>query len=109
MFCDLVGSTSFAARLDAEDWRNLVGGYLDEASAAVTGLGGHVLKKLGDGLMALFGYPHAQENDAEHAVRAALAIQARSPTSTPATRRPARRNCRPDRPRHGPRRGRRHG
>ncbi len=75
MFCDLVGSTDLAARLDAEDWRNLVGAYLDEASAAVTGLGGHVLKKLGDGLMALFGYPHAQENDAERAVRAALAIQ----------------------------------
>ncbi len=52
-----------------------MGAYLDEASAAVTGLGGHVLKKLGDGLMALFGYPHAQENDAERAVRAALAIQ----------------------------------
>ena len=41
----------------------------------MTDLGGHVLKKLGDGLMALFGYPHAQENDAERAVRAALAIQ----------------------------------
>ena len=75
MFCDLVGSTSLAARLDAEDWRNLVGAYLDVASAAVTGLGGHVLKRLGDGLMALFGYPQAQENDAERAVRAALAIQ----------------------------------
>ena len=75
MFCDLVGSTSMAAKLDAEDWRNLVNAYLDEASAAVTGFGGHVLKKLGDGLMALFGYPQAQENDAERAVRAALAIQ----------------------------------
>src|SRR3984957_10144281 len=75
MFCDLVGSTSLAARLDAEDWRDLVGAYLDEASAAVTSLGGHVLKKLGDGLMALFGYPQAQENDAERAVRAALAVQ----------------------------------
>src|SRR5271170_2154203 len=75
MFCDLVGSTTLAARLDAEDWRNLVAGYLDEASRAVTSLGGHVLKKLGDGLMALFGYPQAQENDGERAVRAALAIQ----------------------------------
>ena len=75
MFCDLVGSTSLAAKLDAEDWRNLVNAYLDQASAAVTDLGGHVLKKLGDGLMALFGYPQAQENDAERAVRAALAIQ----------------------------------
>ena len=75
MFCDLVGSTSLAAKLDAEDWRNLVNAYLEEATKAVTGLGGHVLKRLGDGLMALFGYPHAQENDAERAVRAALAIQ----------------------------------
>ena len=41
----------------------------------MTDFGGHVLKKLGDGLMALFGYPQAQENDAERAVRAALAIQ----------------------------------
>src|SRR6516164_5133081 len=75
LFCDLVGSTSLASKLDPEDWRNLVNAYLDEASSAVTGLGGHVLKKLGDGLMALFGYPQAQENDAERAVRAALAIQ----------------------------------
>ena len=75
MFCDLVGSTGLAAKLDPEDWRNLVNAYLDEASGAVTGFGGHVLKKLGDGLMALFGYPQAQENDAERAVRAALAIQ----------------------------------
>jgi class 3 adenylate cyclase/predicted ATPase len=75
MFCDLVGSTGLAAKLDAEDWRTLVNAYLDEASAAVTGLGGHVLKRLGDGLMALFGFPHAQENDAERAARAALAIQ----------------------------------
>jgi class 3 adenylate cyclase/tetratricopeptide (TPR) repeat protein len=75
MFCDLVGSTSLASRLDAEDWRNLVSSYLDKASSAVTELGGHVLKRLGDGLMALFGYPQAEENDAERAVRAGLAIQ----------------------------------
>jgi len=75
MFCDLVGSTSLAAKHDPEDWRNLVKAYLDEASEAVTGLGGYVLTKLGEGLTALFGYPQAQENDAERAVRAALAIQ----------------------------------
>jgi class 3 adenylate cyclase/tetratricopeptide (TPR) repeat protein len=74
MFCDLVGSTGISAKLDAEDWRDLVGGYLDAASAAVTRMGGHVAKKLGDGLMALFGYPLAQENDAERALRAALEI-----------------------------------
>jgi class 3 adenylate cyclase len=75
LFCDLVGSTSLAAKLDAEDWRNLVNSYLDEATSAVNEFGGHVLKRLGDGLMALFGYPRAQENGAERAVRAALAIQ----------------------------------
>jgi len=75
MFCDLVGSTGIAAKLDAEEWRDLVGGYLDAASAAVTEMGGHVAKKLGDGLLALFGYPVAQENDAERAARAALSIQ----------------------------------
>jgi class 3 adenylate cyclase/predicted ATPase len=75
MFCDLVGSTTISAALDAEDWRNLVNVYLDAASEAVTQMGGHVAKKLGDGIMALFGHPIAQENDAERAVRAALAIQ----------------------------------
>ena len=38
-------------------------------------MGGKIAKKLGDGLMALFGYPMAQENDAERAVRTALSIQ----------------------------------
>ncbi len=75
MFCDLVGSTDISAQLDAEEWRDLVGGYLDAASAAVTEMGGHVAKKLGDGLMALFGYPVAHENDSERAARAALSIQ----------------------------------
>jgi class 3 adenylate cyclase/predicted ATPase len=75
MFCDLVGSTAISARLDAEDWRNLVSAYLDAASEAVTQMGGRVATKLGDGLMALFGHPIAQENDSERAVRAALLIQ----------------------------------
>ncbi len=75
LFCDLVGSTGVAARLDAEEWRDIENAYLDAASKAVTDFGGRVAKKLGDGLMALFGYPTAQENDAERAARAALAIQ----------------------------------
>jgi class 3 adenylate cyclase/predicted ATPase len=75
MFCDLVNSTGIAAKLDAEEWRDLVGAYLDAGSAAVMEMGGHVAKKLGDGLMSLFGYPLAHENDAERAARAALSIQ----------------------------------
>src|SRR5215475_8873663 len=59
MFCDLVGSTSLASQLDVEDFRNILNAYLNEASNAVAGFGGHVLRKLGDGLLALFGYPKA--------------------------------------------------
>ena len=51
LFCDLFGSTGISAGLDAEDWRDLVGAYLDAASAAVMEMGGRV-KMLGDGLMA---------------------------------------------------------
>ncbi len=75
LFCDLVDSTGIASRLDAEEWRDLVGAYFEVASAAVTEMGGTVAQKLGDGLMALFGYPTAHENDAERAARVALAIQ----------------------------------
>ena len=44
MFCDLVGSTTISAALDAEDWRNLVSAYLDAASEAVKQMGGRVAK-----------------------------------------------------------------
>jgi class 3 adenylate cyclase len=42
MFCDLVDSTGIAAKLDAEEWRDLVGAYIDAASAAVVEMGGHL-------------------------------------------------------------------
>jgi class 3 adenylate cyclase len=44
---------------------DLLGTYVDVASAAVTELGGKIIRKQGDGLMVLFGYPVALENDAE--------------------------------------------
>jgi class 3 adenylate cyclase len=75
MFCDLVDLTGIATRLDAEEWRGLVGAYLDAASTAVTEWGGKVSDKLGDGLIALFGYPVEQESDLQRAAHAARAIQ----------------------------------
>jgi class 3 adenylate cyclase len=42
MFCDLVDSTGIGAKLDAEEWRDLSGAYLDAASAAVVEMGGKV-------------------------------------------------------------------
>jgi class 3 adenylate cyclase/tetratricopeptide (TPR) repeat protein len=74
LFCDLVGSTAIAAQLDPEEWRETVGEYHRVAAEAITRFGGHVVKYLGDGVMALFGWPEAHDNDAERAARAGLAI-----------------------------------
>jgi class 3 adenylate cyclase len=74
LFCDLLGSTEIASRLDPEEWRELVASYHRAAADAITRFGGHVAKYLGDGVMAFFGYPEAHENDAERAVRAGLQL-----------------------------------
>jgi class 3 adenylate cyclase/tetratricopeptide (TPR) repeat protein len=74
LFCDLVGSTEIEARLDPEEWRETVAGYHRAAAEEITRFGGHVAKYLGDGVMALFGYPEAHDNDAERAARAALSM-----------------------------------
>ena len=67
LFCDLVGSTEIAARLDPEEWRALMADYHRAAADAITRYGGHVAKYLGDGVMAYFGWPEAHDNDAERA------------------------------------------
>src|SRR5262245_56377642 len=74
LFCDLVGSTPLSQQLDAEEWRDVLAQYQKAASAAVGRFGGHVARKLGDGLLIYFGWPTAREDDPERAVRAGLAI-----------------------------------
>jgi class 3 adenylate cyclase/tetratricopeptide (TPR) repeat protein len=74
LFCDLVGSTEIAARLDPEEWRSIAARYQRSAAEAVTRMGGHVAEYLGDGLVVYFGWPEAHEDDAERAVRAGLAV-----------------------------------
>jgi class 3 adenylate cyclase/predicted ATPase len=72
MFVDLVGSTELSARMDPEDWREVIGAYQKCVGEATTCLGGFVAKHLGDGVLIYFGYPTAHEDDAERAVRAGL-------------------------------------
>ncbi len=74
LFCDLVGSTEIASRLDPEEWREIVGEYHRAAAQAIERFGGYVAQYLGDGVMAYFGWPEAHDNDAERAARAGLAI-----------------------------------
>src|SRR5690242_11652377 len=60
MFCDLVGSTALAARLDPEDLREVIGAYHRCAAATVARFDGFVAKYMGDGVLIYFGYPQAQ-------------------------------------------------
>ncbi len=74
MFCDLVGSTALSARLDPEDLRAVIGAYHRCVAKVIGRGGGFVAKYMGDGVLAYFGYPRAEEHDAERAVRAALKL-----------------------------------
>jgi class 3 adenylate cyclase/predicted ATPase/DNA polymerase III delta prime subunit len=74
MFVDLVGSTALSSRLDPEDLREIIGAYHRCVADTVARFGGFVAKYMGDGVLVYFGYPQAQENDAEQAVRAGLAL-----------------------------------
>jgi len=74
MFCDLVGSTALAARLDPEDLREVIGAYHRAVAEIVAGFDGFVAKYMGDGVLVYFGYPRAHEDDAERAVRAGLGV-----------------------------------
>jgi class 3 adenylate cyclase len=72
MFCDLVGSTEIAARLDPEDLREIIGAYHKCVAETIRRFDGFVAKYMGDGVLVYFGYPHAHEDDAHRAVLAAL-------------------------------------
>jgi class 3 adenylate cyclase/tetratricopeptide (TPR) repeat protein len=74
MFCDLVGSTALSARLDPEDMWGVIASYHACIGEVVGRHNGMVARYMGDGVLAYFGYPRAQEDDAEQAVRAALAL-----------------------------------
>jgi class 3 adenylate cyclase/predicted ATPase len=74
LFCDLVGSTELAVRLDPEDLGAVMSAYHRATAAVVERFGGHVGRYLGDGVLAYFGWPRAHEDDAERAVRASLEL-----------------------------------
>ena len=90
MFVDLVGSTALSARMDPEDWGGFIGTYNDAVATVVTRYEGFVAKFLGDGVLCYFGWPKANEDDAERSVRAGLEIiDAVSRLSLPVDEKPA--------------------
>ncbi|MGA2527917.1 MAG: adenylate/guanylate cyclase domain-containing protein [Acidimicrobiales bacterium] len=76
LFCDLVGFTPLSESRDPEDVRELLSAYFDIARSIVARYGGVIQKFIGDAVMAVWGAPVANEDDAERAVRAALELVA---------------------------------
>jgi class 3 adenylate cyclase len=75
LFADLAGSTALGERLEPEDVRTLQGELFELVNAEVERYGGVSEKFVGDAVLAVFGVPQTHEDDAERAVRAALAIR----------------------------------
>ena len=76
VFTDLVGSIALANQLDPEDLDKILRNYRDACATVIVKFDGYVAQFLGDGVLAYFGYPQAQEQSAERAIRSALQILA---------------------------------
>lgn len=74
LFCDMVGFTELANRVDPEVLQRIIRSYEDACAACITRYEGYVFQRLGDGIVAFFGYPLAHEGEAERAIRAGLEI-----------------------------------
>jgi class 3 adenylate cyclase len=76
VFADLVDSTALGEQ-DPERARALLDQFYDAMAAEIQRAGGTIEKFAGDAVMAAFGAPAAQEDHAERALHAALAMQRR--------------------------------
>ncbi len=74
LFVDLVGFTTLSESRDSEEVRDLLSGYFDACRTVVERYGGIIEKFIGDAVMAVWGTPVANEDDAERSVRAALDV-----------------------------------
>jgi len=74
LFCDMVGSSALSVRLDPEDLRAVIGAYQRCIAEVIEHNEGVIIRYLGDGALAYFGYPVAHEDDAEQATRAGLML-----------------------------------
>src|SRR3979411_1091778 len=75
VFADVVGSTAFGSDNDPEAVRSVMGAYFERMKQIAEMHGGTVEKFIGDAVMVVFGVPRLHDDDAERAVRAALATR----------------------------------
>src|SRR5437899_8867425 len=69
MFCDLVGSTPLAEKLDPEELREVILAYQQTCAEQIRRFDGYLARYVGDGLLVYFSYPQAHDDDAPRAVR----------------------------------------
>lgn len=74
LFCDLVDSTRLSGQLDPEDLREVLHAFRAVARSVVARHEGFIASYLGDGVLVLFAYPRAHEDDPQRAVRAGLEL-----------------------------------
>jgi class 3 adenylate cyclase/tetratricopeptide (TPR) repeat protein len=74
LFCDVVGSTALAEKLDPEEWTEIMNGAYEDLIAPVYRYEGTLARLMGDAIFAFFGAPIAHEDDPQRAVAAGLEI-----------------------------------
>ena len=74
--CELIGSLSLAVTLDLEDFASTIRRFQDICTSVITRWGGAVTSSVGYEILAVYGYPQANEDDAERAVHAGLELLA---------------------------------
>lgn len=82
LFVDVVGFTAASEGADVEEVRAAMTDFALRVKALCEAFGGVVSKYIGDAVMAVFGVPATREDDAERAVRAALAVRDAFATGT---------------------------
>lgn len=75
LFADLRGFTSLSEKLPPREMIDLLNRYLDRMSTEIERHGGVIDKFIGDAIMAVFGAPIGQPDDADRALRSALAME----------------------------------
>jgi len=85
LFCDLVGSVELSRRLDPEELRQVLVEYQDVCASTISRYEGFVSRYMGDGVLALFGYPQAHDDDAQRAARTALELVEKVAALRPST------------------------
>jgi class 3 adenylate cyclase/tetratricopeptide (TPR) repeat protein len=76
LFCDVVGSTAMAERLDPEAWTDIMNEVFEQLIAPIDRYEGTTARLMGDAIFALFGAPVAHEDDPQRAVSAGLEMVA---------------------------------